>query len=60
MKGAVSNFGATASTEAARRLEQLGHAGDFTLAEDAYADLEREIARLDAALAALSQEQTTR
>ena len=59
LKGAVSNFGATPSVKAARRLEQLGHDGDFDAAEETYADLEREIARLDAALAALSQEQTS-
>jgi HPt (histidine-containing phosphotransfer) domain-containing protein len=54
LKGSVGNFGAEAASEAAHRLEKMGRAGDLTGAEEALAALEREMDRLQPALAALS------
>jgi HPt (histidine-containing phosphotransfer) domain-containing protein len=53
LKGAVSNFAASAASEAAHRMQQIGEAGDFTGARSACALLEAELERVRAALLAL-------
>jgi two-component system sensor histidine kinase/response regulator len=53
LKGSMSNFAATRAVHAAARLEYLAHAGDLTAATEAYAVLEREVACVRDALAAL-------
>ncbi len=50
LKGAVSNFTATAAVEATQQLELIGRQGDLALANQAYAILEKELARLKTAL----------
>jgi HPt (histidine-containing phosphotransfer) domain-containing protein len=55
LKGAVSNFGARRTVEAAQRLEALGKQGDLTGAGEAAAVLEEELERLLPALAALAR-----
>jgi PAS domain S-box-containing protein len=55
LKGAVGNFGARATAEAAQRLEALGKQGDLTGAGEAAAVLEEELERLLPALAALAR-----
>ena len=50
LKGTVSSFGSQAAREAALRLETAGRDGDVTCAAPAYAELEREVARLTHAL----------
>ncbi len=56
LKGAVSNFGAKSACAAALRLEVIGRGGDFPHSEEAYVELEKEVARLGGALAALREE----
>jgi HPt (histidine-containing phosphotransfer) domain-containing protein len=56
LKGSVGNFGAKGAYDAALRLEVIGRRGDFANAEEAYAQLEAEIARLEGVLAALREE----
>ncbi len=53
LKGSVSNFCARPAAEAALRLEALGRAGDLLQADAAVRAVEREIARLEPALANL-------
>ncbi len=55
LKGAICNFQATAAFEAALRLEKLGRAGSMAEAEEAFAELETEIARLASALSRMEQ-----
>ena len=55
LKGAVGNFGARSAFEAALRLEVMGRDGDFAKAAEACVELEKEIARLERALAALRE-----
>ncbi len=50
LKGAVSNFTATAAVEATKQLELIGRQGDLARANQAYAILEKELARLKTAL----------
>jgi PAS domain S-box-containing protein len=56
MKGAVGTFGAKGAHEAALRLEVMGHNGDLTNSEEAYAALDKEVTRLGSALAAFREE----
>src|SRR5262249_43784215 len=56
LKGAVGNFFAKPTWDAALRLETLGHEGNLGAALEAYAALEKECARLQPALAALGEE----
>jgi PAS domain S-box-containing protein len=59
LKGAVGNFGAKGAFDAALRLEVMGRGGDLTHVAGAYAELEREVARLEGALAALREEKVS-
>ena len=52
LKGSVAIFGATAASEAARRLEAMGRSRDLMHAEGAYATLEEEIRRVNSVLVA--------
>ena len=52
IKGSVGNFAAPAAVDAALRLEMIGRSGDLACAAEACAALEREIDRLQGALAA--------
>jgi signal transduction histidine kinase/DNA-binding response OmpR family regulator len=54
LKGGISIFGASASVEAARRLEKLGRDGDLRDAVAAFTTLEAEFAKLRADLLSLS------
>ena len=56
LKSTVGNFDADDAFEAALRLEAMGSASDFTVAEEACSDLEKRAAQLENALVALSQE----
>jgi two-component system, sensor histidine kinase and response regulator len=51
LKGSIANFAARAPFEAALKLETMGRRGELTGAEDAYLSLEKEVARLERALA---------
>ncbi len=53
LKGAVGALAAQGAFAAALTLEQIGKAGDLTQAAEAYASLEKELAALSSALAAL-------
>ena len=53
LKGCVSNFTARPAFAAASKLEALGRAGSLAEAAPAYAELEKEIARLKLAVASL-------
>jgi len=55
LKGMVSFFGASAATEASRRLEELGQAGSVTDAENVFTTLAQEIARVQETLASVCQ-----
>ncbi len=55
LKGSASNFGAKPACQAAMRLETISHEGEWTHAEEAYHALEREVAGLRRALAALTK-----
>ena len=55
LKGSADCFAAEASVSAAERLELIGKHGDLTGADEAFAKLEVEIARLNLALAAHRQ-----
>ena len=50
LKGSVAIFGATAASEAARRLETMGRSRDLIHAEGAYTTLEEEIRRVNSVL----------
>ena len=56
LKGAVGNFSAQGAYAASLRLEVMGRSGDLTHVEGAYAELEKEVARLGEALTALREE----
>jgi HPt (histidine-containing phosphotransfer) domain-containing protein len=56
LKGAVSNFAVPAASQSAYRLEMLGRSGDLEGASDGMAALERQLAALRPALAALVAE----
>jgi len=56
LKGAVGNFSAKSTFDAALRLEMMGRDGDMSEAEEAYAVLENEIACLTRALAMFRKE----
>lgn len=51
LKGSVRIFATAPAVEAARRLEEMGSAGDLSDAEDGWSTLRLEIDRLTAALA---------
>jgi two-component system sensor histidine kinase/response regulator len=51
LKGAVGNFGAKRSFEAAYRLEKLGKEGKMDETEDAFMELEKELVALESELA---------
>jgi len=51
LNGMVSNFGAEAASQAAERLEKMGHSGDLSSVTEAMHELEDEIARLLSSLA---------
>lgn len=57
IKGAVANFGAWETVEAAQRLELMGRAGDVTGADGAFAALEAALARLRPTLAPLAHKE---
>ena len=57
LKGSVGNFGAKGAYDEALKLEIIGRGGDVTNAEEAYARLEDEIARLKVALGALKEKE---
>jgi hypothetical protein len=50
----VSNFAAPAATEAAARLQKMGETGDLSEGRIALRALERELTRLNEALASLA------
>jgi CheY-like chemotaxis protein/HPt (histidine-containing phosphotransfer) domain-containing protein len=54
LKGAVSNFAAPAATEAAARLQKMGETGDLSEGRIALRALERELTRVNEALASLA------
>jgi signal transduction histidine kinase/DNA-binding response OmpR family regulator/HPt (histidine-containing phosphotransfer) domain-containing protein len=54
LRGSVANFAAAPAVEAARRLEAMGEANDLGGADEAYQALEREVRRLEQALAGLA------
>jgi CheY-like chemotaxis protein len=54
LKGSAGVFAGHAAAEAARRLERIGRDGEWARAEEAWAVLQREIARLTPALLALA------
>ena len=53
LKGSIGSFEAGAAFETARRLEEIGHEGDLSGVDEAWADLRDEVARFLPALAAL-------
>ena len=55
LKGSVSNFGATAATDAALRLEMIGRRGEMHCATDGLRALEQQFAELAPALDALKE-----
>jgi CheY-like chemotaxis protein len=55
LKGSVGNFAAQPAFEAALNLEVLGREGTLSEVEPAYSELEKEIVRLKAAMADLSE-----
>src|SRR5262249_57965870 len=55
LKGAVANFGAKVASEAAQRLETLGHDRDLADADRAYTALAEALERLRPALARLAE-----
>ena len=54
LKGSAGNFGAELAVEAALRLELMGHSGDLTGVEPAFAELKKTMTQLTGELAALS------
>jgi two-component system, sensor histidine kinase and response regulator len=56
LKGAVSHFGAKSAHDAANRLEQMGREGQLREASTVYAQLDRALCRLQAALQQLMGE----
>lgn len=59
LKGAVANFGAKATVDAALRLEQMGRAGQIEGADKAYVELAAALDRLTPELVALADGPTT-
>jgi CheY-like chemotaxis protein len=55
LKGGVASFAAKSTYDAALRLEMMGHNGDLSQAQDAYATLEAELSRLISFLARLGR-----
>src|SRR5437660_4512183 len=55
LKGAVANFRAPAAVEAAARLESIGCSGDLSDAAPSFADLKKEVERLNEELATLRE-----
>jgi CheY-like chemotaxis protein len=53
LKGSIANFAAQNAFEAALKLELMGRRNELTSAEEAYLVLEREVARLERALAVM-------
>jgi len=51
LKGSIANFAAKGSFKAALKLETMGRSGELTAADEAYVALEREVGRLQRALA---------
>ena len=58
LKGSVSNFSAKEAFEAALTMEKLARDGKLAEAGQAYTALEKQIARLETALAAFAQNPT--
>ena len=56
LKGSVGNLCAEPTVEAARNLEMIGRQGDLDAARQAYAELEREMARLTPVLESIVDE----
>ena len=54
LKGSAGNFGAALAVEAALRLELMGHGGDLTGVEPAFAELKKTMTQLTGELAVLS------
>ena len=59
LKGSIGNFGAHKASETAQRLETMGHRNELIGAGTASAELKREIASLQSALAGLVKEKVT-
>lgn len=57
LKGTVSSLGAQAARDAALQLEVMGRSADLTCVEAAYAELEREMNRLEHGLMRYMREQ---
>ncbi|MCB9937185.1 MAG: response regulator [Planctomycetaceae bacterium] len=55
IKGSAAHFAAQSTVAAAFRLEKMGHDGDLTGVDEAYATLESEVKRLNEAIANLLQ-----
>jgi HPt (histidine-containing phosphotransfer) domain-containing protein len=53
LKGSIANFAAQAPLEAASRLETMGRSNELAGIEEAYLTLEKEVTRLERALAAI-------
>jgi HPt (histidine-containing phosphotransfer) domain-containing protein len=56
LKGSVSNFAAPEAFQATQKLEKMGCEQNLSQAEEAYAALEKEILKLQTALADFSKE----
>jgi HPt (histidine-containing phosphotransfer) domain-containing protein len=54
LKGSAGSFGAELAVGAALRLELMGHGGDLTGVEPAFAELKRTMTQLTGELAVLS------
>ena len=60
LKGSLAAFAAADAVALARRLEELGEAGDVTQARESWNELDLELARLDVALRRWSAAQARR
>jgi CheY-like chemotaxis protein len=58
LRGSMANLEADLASQAALRLETMGRNGDLAAAEEALADLDREVARLQEAVAGFVAEST--
>jgi CheY-like chemotaxis protein/HPt (histidine-containing phosphotransfer) domain-containing protein len=58
LKGSMASFGDSRASEAALRLEIMGHNHDFAQPDAAFADLEQQVARLREALTTFTQKGT--
>ena len=56
LKGSVGNFVAQRAFDAALELEMMGREGNLEGVDEAFANLERELARLEPVLAGIHQE----